>query len=65
MTRRGRGPTHNAAGSVAYFGGKRNIGGDEYLGLKPIGNAMVALMLASEQGKLHLHGGTRKNWVGK
>ena len=57
--------SRNAAGSVAYFGGKRNIGGDEYLGLKPIGNAMVALMLASEQGKLHLHGGTRKNWFGK
>ena len=57
--------SRNAAGSVAYFGGKRNIGGDEYLGLKPIGNSMVALMLASGQGKLHMHGGRKKNWFGK
>ena len=57
--------SRNAAGSVAYFGGKRNIGGDEYLGLKPIGNSMVALMLASEQGKLHMHGGRKKGWFAK
>ncbi len=56
--------SRNAAGSVSYFGGKRNIGGDQYLGLAPIGNAMVALMIASEEGKLHMHGGTRKDWFG-
>tara|TARA_B000000441_G_scaffold82522_1_gene56245 strand:- start:456 stop:731 length:276 start_codon:yes stop_codon:yes gene_type:complete len=57
--------SRNAAGSVSYFGGKRNIGGDQYLGLAPIANAMVALMIASEEGKLHMHGGTRKAWFGK
>ena len=57
--------SRNAAGSVAYFGGKRNIGGDQYLGLEPIGNAMAALMIASNEGKLHMCGGTRKNWFGK
>ena len=56
--------SRNAAGSVAYFGGKRNIGGDQYLGLAPIGNAMVALMIASSEGKLHMCGGTRKGWFG-
>ena len=56
--------SRNAAGSVSYFGGKRNIGGDQYLGLAPIGNAMVALMIASGEGKLHMHGGTRKVWFG-
>ena len=57
--------SRNAAGSVGYFGGKRNIGGDQYLGLEPIGNAMVALMIASADGKLHMHGGTRKGWFGE
>ncbi len=54
----------NASGSAAYFGGKRNIGGDEYLGLEPIGNATVALVLASPEGKLFLHGGTKQGWFG-
>jgi hypothetical protein len=54
-----------AAGSAAYFGGKRNIGGDEYLGLSPIGNATVALILASANDKLFMHGGTKKGWFGK
>ena len=53
-----------SAGPASYFGGKRNIGGDEYLGLHPIGNATVALMLASAEGKLFMHGGTRKKWFG-
>ncbi|MFP6612818.1 MAG: DUF6288 domain-containing protein [Pirellulales bacterium] len=53
----------NAAGSAAYFGGKRNYGGDEYLGLTPIGNATVALMLASAEKKLFLYGGVKKNWL--
>ena len=39
-------------------------GGDEYLGLHPIGNATVALMLASAEGKLFMHGGKEKNWFG-
>ena len=57
--------SRNAAGSAGYFGGKRNIGGDQYLGLEPIGNATVALMIASANGKLHMHGGTRKGWFGE
>lgn len=54
----------SAAGPATYFGGKRNYGGDEYLGLHPIGNATVALMLASTEGKLFMQGGTKKNWFG-
>ncbi len=57
--------SRNATGSAAYFGGKRNIGGDQYLGLGPIGNAMTALMIATTDGKLFMHGGQRKNWFGK
>ena len=54
----------SAAGPAVYFGGKRNYGGDEYLGLHPIGNATVALMLASGEGKLFMHGGKEKHWFG-
>ena len=54
----------NTVGSAVYFGGKRNYGGDQYLGLHPIGNATVALMLASGDSKLFMHGGQRKNWLG-
>ena len=57
-------PPRSAAGPAVYFGGKRNYGGDEYLGLHPIGNATVALMLASGEGKLAMHGGKEKNWFG-
>ncbi|MCH7726991.1 MAG: PDZ domain-containing protein [Planctomycetes bacterium] len=53
-----------STGSAAYFGGKRNYGGDEYLGLYPIGNATVALILASAEEKLFMHGGTKKGWFG-
>jgi len=52
-----------SAGSAAYFGGKRNFGGDQYLGLLPIGNATVGLMLASGQGNLFQHGGTKRGWM--
>lgn len=54
-----------SAGSAAYLGGKRNYGGDQYLGLPMIGNATVALMLASAEGKLFMHGGTKKGQYGK
>ena len=53
-----------SAGPAAYFGGKRNIGGDMYLGLHPIGNATVGLTLASAEEKLFIHGGTKKGWLG-
>ena len=53
-----------STGSAAYFGGKRNYGGDEYLGLEPIGNATVALVLASADEKLFIHGGATRGWFG-
>ena len=45
--------------------GKRNIGGDQYLGLPSIGNASVGMILASAENRLFMHGGTRKGWNGK
>jgi hypothetical protein len=51
-----------STGSAAYLGGKRNFGGDEYLGLPAIANATVALMLASGEDNLFLHGGSKKDW---
>ena len=54
-----------SAGTAAYFGSKRNYAGDAYLGYHPIGNATVALMLASTNSKLFIHGGTKRNWLGK
>jgi hypothetical protein len=52
-------------GGATFFGGKRNIGGDEYLGLSSIGNATVGLILASAEDRLFMHGGSRKSWFGK
>ena len=54
-----------AEGPAMYFGGKRNIGGDQYLGFNPIGNAMVGLLLGSAEKKLFMHGGMRERWFGK
>ena len=54
-----------SVGTAAFFGGKRNYAGDAYLGYHPIGNATVALMLASADNKLFIHGGTKRNWLGK
>ena len=51
-------------GGAVYFGGKRNIGGDEYLGLSSIGNAMVGMILASAEDRLFMHGGSNKEWFG-
>jgi hypothetical protein len=53
------------SGGAAFFGGKRNIGGDQYLGLPSIGNASVGMILASAENRLFMHGGTRKGWFGK
>lgn len=52
-------------GSAVYFGGKRNIGGDQYLGFSSIGNAMVGMILASTEDRLFMHGGSTKEWFGK
>ena len=54
-----------SVGTAAFFGGKRNYAGDAYLGYHPIGNATVALILASAENKLFIHGGTKLNWLGK
>lgn len=54
-----------SVGTAAYFGSKRNYAGDAYLGYHPIGNATVALMLAGSDSKLFIHGGTKRNWLGK
>ncbi len=51
-------------GGAAFFGGKRNIGGDQYLGYSSIGNAMVGLVLASAEDRLFMHGGRNKDWFG-
>jgi len=52
-------------GGAAFFGGKRNIGGDQYLGYASIGNAMVGLVLASAEDRLFMHGGSKKGWFGR
>ena len=52
------------SGGAAFFGGKRNIGGDQYLGYSSIGNAMVGLVLASADDRLFMHGGSKKGWFG-
>jgi len=51
-------------GGAAFFGGKRNIGGDQYLGYSSIGNAMVGMILASAEDRLFMHGGSSKEWFG-
>ena len=51
-------------GCAVYFGGKRNIGGDQYLGFSSIGNAMVGMILASTEDRLFMHGGSTKEWFG-
>lgn len=53
----------SAQGAASYFGSKRNFGGDEYLGLAPLANATIALMLASPENKLFLFGGTTEGWL--
>ena len=51
-------------GGAAFFGGKRNIGGDQYLGYSSIGNAMVGMVLASADSHLFMQGGQEKDWFG-
>jgi hypothetical protein len=55
--------SRSAHGAASYFGSKRNFGGDKYLGLSPLANATVALMLASPENNLFLFGGRKKNWL--
>jgi hypothetical protein len=54
-----------AHGAASYCGSTRNFGGDEYLGLAPLANATVALMLASPENTLFLFGGKTKGWLNK
>ena len=53
----------SAAGPAVYFGGKRNIGGDQYLGLQPLSNAMVGLLLSGHEGRLFIQGNRKANWL--
>ena len=57
--------SRTAEGAASYFGGKRNIGGDQYLGLHPIGNCMVGLVIASSERRLIMHGGKMRDWFGR
>ncbi|MBQ72318.1 MAG: hypothetical protein CMJ67_05375 [Planctomycetaceae bacterium] len=50
-------------GSAGYIGGKRNNGGDSYLGPEHVANAMAGVMLASGLGNLHLCGNDEKGWL--
>lgn len=55
--------SRSAHGAASYFGSKRNFGGDSYLGLNPLANATIALMLASPESNLFLFGGKKKGWL--
>jgi hypothetical protein len=55
----------SAQGAASYCGSNRNYGGDEYLGLNPLGNSTVALMLSSPESKLYLFGGKTKGWLNR
>ncbi|MBC03874.1 MAG: hypothetical protein CMJ34_11330 [Phycisphaerae bacterium] len=50
-------------GSAEYIGGKRNNGGDSYLGPPHVANAMAGVMLASGLGKLHICGNDEEGWL--
>jgi hypothetical protein len=52
-----------ADGSAEYIGGKRNNGGDHYLGMPHLANAIAGLMLASRHGHLHIFGNDKKAWL--
>ena len=50
-------------GSAEYIGGKRNNGGDHYLGKAHVANAIAGVMLASRFGKLHIFGNDQPGWL--
>ena len=50
-------------GSADYIGGKRNNGGDSYLGPPHVANAIAGVMLASGLGNLHICGNEEKGWL--
>ncbi|TDJ74538.1 MAG: hypothetical protein E2O39_04820 [Planctomycetota bacterium] len=52
-------------GSAEYIGGKRNNGGDSYLGPAHVANAIAGLMLASGLGHLHLCGNDEQGWLAR
>lgn len=51
-----------ADGSAEYVGGKRNNGGDHYLRVEHVANAIAGVMLATEHKFLHLAGNDRVGW---
>ncbi len=50
-------------GSAEYIGGKRNNGGDHYLGKPHLANAIAGLILGSRLGHLHIFGNDQKDWL--
>ncbi len=50
-------------GSAEYIGGKRNNGGDHYLGYAHVANAIAGIMLTSRLGNLHIFGSDKKSWM--
>ncbi|MCK5945131.1 MAG: PDZ domain-containing protein, partial [Planctomycetes bacterium] len=52
-------------GSAGYVGGKRNNGGDRYLGEGHVANAIAGLMMACERGRLHLCGNDERGWLAR
>ena len=49
--------------SAEYVGGKRNNGGDSYLGLEHVANGIAGVMLATNLGHLHICGNDRLGWL--
>jgi lysophospholipase L1-like esterase len=52
-------------GSAGYVGGKRNNGGDHYLGEPHVANAIAGMVLACERGLLHVCGNDEAGWLSR
>ena len=48
---------------LPYIGGKRNNGGDHYLRMEHVANAIAGTMLATGLRNLHICGNDRKGWL--
>lgn len=48
--------------SAGYVGGKRNNGGDHYLGEEHVANAIAGMIFATAEGKLHMCGNRAMRW---
>ncbi len=52
-------------GSAGYVGGKRNNGGDHYLGKQHIANAIAGTMIACRSKNLHIFGNDERGWLAR